>query len=668
MSRPPSRLPRGDVYALGMTAMALVFGTSKASKVQASSRIDQIILKMVESDPAKRPNVAAIGKAVEDWLASKGAVDPGAGTQQTEETGPALEVNAAALNREGERPTETGSGEGTLNDFESAAVDSSGSVDIPDFMKDLAGPKVAAIPKIEAEQRFGGDAVIPATKVKLHKAEIPKHNVGLTIAIYSVIGIVTLAVSVVAIWFAVTRSTETPQEVAQAETPNNTANNEAADDAGGNQDNGPAPDGVANQNPKPLIDIDDPTEQPEVNRPPVADPFGPGGNAGGPGGNAGGPGNPVVGQEGDNTAGPNDGDMGNDTDPPTEPPVVVVDPPVVEPMPMNPTPEPMPYVPAFQDLAKAVDLPVVGQENWQNETVLGTIHLQPRDLLVVELKGVDRAFRDTTSFAAMGADGGTAVNAYDLYAITGANRDKIARLWVDGDQLKFKFYDDAEDVPAANYLRNCYVQMRTGTDVGGVALRTPVALAALNLDDRRLNATAESRLEFLPDVSGMEFRVLPLAENFPEYGFRDATSNGALKNGKVDIIFGGKYSEAMYLQVASRYTNRLTLSVEAFLLQGTRSVPYRSDNLERDLQEAANGKQLRAAQIASATPEQRAQNQNLLAALELERQAFEQLEKQTAAQLEFIDSMKGQNLPVAIYFQADEYRIYLGTPDGKPLD
>ena len=67
--------------------------------------------------------------------------------------------------------------------------------------------------------------------------------------------------------------------------------------------------------------------------------------------------------------------------------------------------------------------------------------------------------------------------------------------------------------------------------------------------------------------------------------------------------------------------------------------------------------------------EQRARNFDAV------RQATESNRKQTAAgikqaedTLSFVDGMKGQEFPVGVYFEAEEFKVYLVTPSGDPLD
>ena len=331
-----------------------------------------------------------------------------------------------------------------------------------------------------------------------------------------------------------------------------------------------------------------------------------------------------------------------------------------------------PYVPAFKDLPKAVTLPEVGEGDWKNEVVLGTIHLQPGDLLFTELKGEDKAFRENTTFEISNADGGTAQYAFDIVSVVGGQRSRIAKLNAEGGTLKFRYYDEAEDAASANYLRNCYLRLRTGTDVGGMALRTPVKLSPLKLADKSIDATSDTVLGYLPDADAVKVKVLPLSENFPDYAFNENKSVVSATRGKVDIIFGGKYKEAMFLQLESLLRKKLTLSVKAYSLINSKPRPFKADDLAKGVEQGKAGlAQLQATikQMDMIPREQRPGNFNAV------RQARETQRKQTAAAvkqaedtLNFVAGMKGQELPVGVYFEAEEFKVYLATPSGDPLD
>ncbi len=624
LSGKPETAVQGDLVALGRVAMLLGYGTLTASKVKPKSRLDRLVLQIADPSNEGGPQSAAeILATVNEWLASK-------------EDDATSNVN-------------------------SGAKAESSSVPLPTIETEEQTITSAAIPSIETHEAVV--AKVNPKGLQVHNPEFRQRNMIGTYVVYGVLSLVILVGTVFALIFV--NRAQTKPEVAKAET---TAQlEEVVDELEQEIDNdNPAAGPITDEEPAPLIELDLPGDEGDNNEPPVL-PLDPPTETGG---------NNVV------------------VDPPVEPEVAVDpmpnpdmekdpdtvvnndnnDPPSVTPDPPTPDPaEPQkPYVPAFKDLPKAVTLPEVGEGDWKNEIVLGTIHLQPGDLLFTELKGEDKAFRENTTFEISNADGGTAQYAFDIVSIVGGQRARIARLDAEGGTLKFRYYDEAEETPAANYLRNCYLRMRTGTDVGGMALRTPVKLSPLKLAEKTVDATSDTVLGYLPDSSAIKVKVLPLSDNFPDYAFNENKNVVDATRGKVDIIFGGKYKEAMFLQLESQLRNKLTLSVKAFSLINKKPRPFKADELAKGLEQ---GKLLLAQlettikQMDMVPREQRARNFDAV------RQATESNRKQTAAgvkqaedTLNFVDGMKGQEFPVGVYFEAEEFKVYLATPSGNPLD
>jgi len=678
---PPT--PAGDVASLGTTALYLAFGTTTPSKVQAKSRLDQWLLKMVDADPSKRPTLDAVARAIDEWLAAK----------QTETEEPTVASADDGTVVGGDTTVSENSGSVTSLFGRGVAIESGSASSAPaPVLPEIVGNvvKVAALPSIAAEVRFApaaGHAFRPE-QVQLHRPEAKKRSLAMAIAIYAVVGVVTLAVTVAGLFWALQPETE----VADA------AKSDAA--AIKPKDQGAAPaepaDGIAAANPAPLIAIDEPI----IDVPTPPQPAGlPGGSlpagAGVAGGNAGAPNEATPATEAGAEGNAPPVDVAQ-TDPampdPAMPDPAMPDPAMpapTEPMPPtdgaaapggtevattpNPPATETPYVPAFRDLPKGVDLPIVGEGDWLAETDLGQIHLQPGDSIFCEFKGVAGAFRDTVTFEVLNADGGTAVNAFDIVAVEGTKRTKVGRLRVDGDRLKFAFESAAEGVPAANYLRNCHLRLRTGTDVGGLSLRMPMKLEALVMEDANLGGSSRTVLPFAPDTSKIEIRVLPLAETFPEYAFRDAVSTAKAQKGTVDIVLGGKYSASMFLQVGTTLApnGRLDLKISAFSLIGMRVRPYRVKETQDALaaaQAVLDQANLELAQLAQIPAEQQGAYQNDIALRNVLKNEKEAEIKLAQDSLAFVESMKGQGIPVGVCYLADEYKVWLATPDGQPLD
>ena len=621
LSAHPDTAASGDIASLGRLAMLLGFGTVNAAKVTAKSRLDKLVLRMASpSEEQQRPSAEQVTQAIDNWFASKSVVEP-----SNSESSP-TEATASPL---------------------------------PAVVTDDSTLSVSTVPVIETEE--AAVAKINPVGLQIQSPEFRQRNMILTYGVYGFSSLVVLAGTIVALFFVL--NAQNKPEVAEAESKAKVQ--EVVDEIEAEIEEGDALAGpIADEDPAPLIELDFPIEDNPADNVPPIDPL----------------------KNGDN--------IDVVIDPVTDP-EVAVDPmpepemkddpetvanndttsdPEVQPTP--PTTDPVepekPYVPAFKDLPKAVTLPEVGQGDWQNEVVLGTIHLQPGDLLFTELKGKDKAFRENTSFEISNADGGTAQYAFDIVSVVGGKRTRIAKLDATGGTLKFRYYDEAEEAPAANYLRNCHLRMRTGTDVGGVALRAPAKLSPLTIADRTVDATSDTVMSYLPNPESIKMQVLPLSDKFPDYGFEDNKKVDKATRGTINIIFGGKYKEAMFLQLKSQLRNKLTLSVKAFSLVGGRPRPFKADELAKGLEQAkAAAKQLtEAIKVMDMVPrEQRAKNFNTVRqASEVQKKQAEAIVKQSGDTLNFVDGMKGQVLPVGVYYEAEEFKVYLATPSGQPLD
>ena len=97
-----------------------------------------------------------------------------------------------------------------------------------------------------------------------------------------------------------------------------------------------------------------------------------------------------------------------------------------------------------------------------------------------------------------------------------------------------------------------------------------------------------------------------------------------------------------------------------------------ADELARGLEQAKVAvKQLTdAIKVMDMVPrEQRAKNFNTVRqASEVQKKQAEAIVKQSGDTLNFVDGMTGQVLPVGVYYEAEEFKVYLATPSGQPLD
>ena len=63
-------------------------------------------------------------------------------------------------------------------------------------------------------------------------------------------------------------------------------------------------------------------------------------------------------------------------------------------------------------------------------------------------------------------------------------KTQIARIWLDGSQLKFSWSENARDEANSQNLRNCLIRLEAGSHSQVVALRKPVAIGKMKLTDK----------------------------------------------------------------------------------------------------------------------------------------------------------------------------------------
>lgn len=524
---------------------------------------------------------------------------------------------------------------------------------------------------VQIAHRFAAERIdLKKNKVKLDRTKTKKPIPVIALIAYSVIGLGLLGATIPVVMYI--NSTQQSKTVAKADGPKAEEKKAEAKEEPAKK----AAPAEADPNPAPLVAIEDPTT-------PTAD------------ANAANNANPATGA----TPNPNpvtpmpNGLAGTPTPmPPSggEPKanVDVATPAVAAPMPEvavspmpeapgNPTPTPpMPnpapmFVPAFKDLAKYASLP---EATSVQEVVIGSVHLAPNDLLRMEIKGGGKAYKAKNNFSVDNADGGTSTTAFDIFAVDEGSNKKtpIAKMRVGEDKLHFQWLEAAAKHPAAPSLQNCYVSLRTGTEVSGLALRKPVKLDPFVLDEKKAGGKAEIKLENLPLDTAIKVEILPLGETFPTHSFPGDVKSAGVNKGVVQVNFGGKYSESLCLRVENDLKGKqLVINTGAFFLTQKKPIPYKAEDAKKELDRANAAVAQNQAAIAEAdklpAPQKTAlegQMQRWRADLKEAQEAVKNL----TDTMTFIESLKGSQLPLAIYFEADEYRVYLATPSGEPVN
>lgn len=186
-----------------------------------------------------------------------------------------------------------------------------------------------------------------------------------------------------------------------------------------------------------------------------------------------------------------------------------------EPKPAPPKPPPKPADP-FSQFPKAVDLPVLGQDGGAEPFALGKVFTAPESGWQLTLYGGESALRNlrgsTRQFLLQEKETDPSkaswiVQLEEKPAGAEAKQTDVAKLWRDGDALKFQWVDGA-DPTSANFLRNCVLEVRADAKSAYVQLVTTKVVEPIVIDLYKGTGKASAPCEFLPDPAKLRVEVL----------------------------------------------------------------------------------------------------------------------------------------------------------------
>lgn len=271
-------------------------------------------------------------------------------------------------------------------------------------------------------------------------------------------------------------------------------------------------------------------------------------------------------------------------EPPVDPePKPPVDPPAPEPKPepTPPEPKPEPPMPAPADKPKALrdmptlvplPLPAAGGQPIQ----LGKVHLMPGDLKFVSLLGGEKANGKAKApivYALMAGNNGLSEKDWDIRAGKPGKLDAgglattegpiIAKITLEGEDLKFNWSPEAVTDDNAGFLQNCILSLRMGGDEKRVSLRQTTNAPSIPLSLDKPNVKAEFKLDYLPDAAMVKLQVLPL-EGAPKHRIEPALaplekSRPADPPPKIDVVFGEGEKELIKIQIEANAKGKVAL-------------------------------------------------------------------------------------------------------------
>jgi hypothetical protein len=172
-----------------------------------------------------------------------------------------------------------------------------------------------------------------------------------------------------------------------------------------------------------------------------------------------------------------------------------------------------PHVDPFKDFPKAVGIPILSDNDPPGEASkavadLGTIH-GPADVnWQLLLLGGDKFLKGGRSFVLARTEPDASKAAWSIRLSGGSSNEgeeNVARLWRDGEVLKFQWSEKAPGA-SANYLRNCMIQIRVAGDSRYLALTEPIQAEPIVLDLLRGQSNGSVAIRWAPEDELLRFK------------------------------------------------------------------------------------------------------------------------------------------------------------------
>lgn len=175
-------------------------------------------------------------------------------------------------------------------------------------------------------------------------------------------------------------------------------------------------------------------------------------------------------------------------------------------------PKKAPKVQPFKDFPKAASIPILSDNDPMGEASKAPLTLAavrgPTDAnWQMLLVGGDKVLKGGRTFvlARTETDAAKAAWSIDLSGSASGEQEKIARVWRQGENLRFQWDDEAPGA-SANYLRNCFLQVRVSGESRHLALTEPVQAEPIQLDLVRGQSNANAAIKWAPDSELLRFK------------------------------------------------------------------------------------------------------------------------------------------------------------------
>jgi DNA segregation ATPase FtsK/SpoIIIE-like protein len=159
----------------------------------------------------------------------------------------------------------------------------------------------------------------------------------------------------------------------------------------------------------------------------------------------------------------------------------------------------------------------------------------------------------------------------------------IARLSLDEqDNLTFQWTPESLEQRAANYLRNCMLNIQIGNDLKDVALREPAMVEPITVSVSKPNPRPpQIELPYPPADEQLQFEITSLEGPFPNHTFEPQSTIKAERD-QMRILFGDPPAQLLLVQVQTSLSRgRLGVALTPFINMGGQQVRLKPGALEQ---------------------------------------------------------------------------------------
>ncbi len=221
---------------------------------------------------------------------------------------------------------------------------------------------------------------------------------------------------------------------------------------------------------------------------------------------------------------------------------------------------------------------------------LAVIHDDPDAGCFLRLNGGDTAHQGKEVFTLEPDEQGYRNRAWTIFLGQGAtgetNRTPIAKLALDDkDNLTFQWTPQAAAQRAANYLRNCSLNISIGDKSKETLLREPTVVEPLVISLDKGGMRAQLDVDWAPDPDQLQLEITSLEGPFPKHTFDPAAALKAA-GGRTLVMFGEPPNQFMMLEVRATMSRKLGITVTPYLKLGNQPVRMTMQSVQQAFAQA----------------------------------------------------------------------------------